>query len=87
VLAPVVVRDAQGHAIGTLQKEDFQLFDKGKLKPITKFSVEKAEAPPALPDASIETDAKGNPQARPRPGPPRSRSPGNLSCGSSTMFI
>jgi VWFA-related protein len=65
VLVPVVVRDAQGRAIGTLQKEDFQLFDKGKLQPITRFSVEKAEAPPALPNTSIETDANGNPQARP----------------------
>ncbi len=64
VLVPVVVRDAQGRAIGTLQKEDFQLFDKGKLQPITKFSVEKAEAPPALPDTSIETDANGNPRAK-----------------------
>jgi hypothetical protein len=42
VVVPVVVRDKQGHAIGNLKKEDFQLFDKGRAQVITRFLIEKA---------------------------------------------
>ncbi|MGA8028965.1 MAG: VWA domain-containing protein [Bryobacteraceae bacterium] len=47
VLVPVVVRDRQGHAVGNLRREDFQLFDKGKAQVISKFSLEKSGGPPA----------------------------------------
>jgi hypothetical protein len=43
-----VVLDAQGHAVGNLKKEDFQLFDDGKPQIISKFAVEKAETQPAI---------------------------------------
>jgi len=40
VLVPVVVRDAQGRAIGNLTKDDFELFDRGHAQVIRQFSME-----------------------------------------------
>ena len=48
VLVPVVMRDSKGVAIGTLTKDDFQLFDKGKVQFISKFSVEKSGSKPKV---------------------------------------
>ncbi len=39
----VVVRDANGHPVENLKQEDFELFDQGKLQPISLFSVETRE--------------------------------------------
>jgi VWFA-related protein len=67
VQVPVVVRDKQGHAIGTLHKEDFQLFDRGKPQLITRFVVEKAGTPsiPAVKatngDLTDQTEAEAAP--------------------------
>lgn len=42
ISVPVVVRDAVGRVVGNLKKEDFEVFDKGKLQTITKFSIEES---------------------------------------------
>jgi VWFA-related protein len=52
----VVVRDAQGRAMGNLKQEDFQLLDNGKPQVISRFAMEQAGTKPAIrQDAAPET--------------------------------
>ena len=44
VLVPIVVRDKEGQSISDLKKEDFQVFDSGKLRAVSGFTVENRGA-------------------------------------------
>jgi VWFA-related protein len=66
VRVPVVIRDKQGHAVGGLKKEDFQLADHGKPQYISQFSLEGGAVakPAAKPEAPLEMpgDAAASPK-------------------------
>jgi VWFA-related protein len=64
VLVPVVVRDKQGRAVGDLKKEDFQLFDNDKPRPVSAFTVEKRGVAETNAGASAQSGAQPQAQRR-----------------------
>ena len=58
LLVPVVVRDRQGHIINDLKQEDFQVFDNNKVRPVSRFTVERrgATVPAQAPPPTAETN-------------------------------
>src|SRR5580704_4880243 len=59
VNVPVVVRDKKGREIGNLQSGNFQLYDRGKLQEISKFTVEKTSERTAALIAHLNDSADG----------------------------
>ena len=59
VVVPTLVRDRHGQEVGDLKKEDFQIFDNGKLQAISGFTIQKrprnesgSHAKPSVPGAT-----------------------------------
>ena len=71
VLVPVVVRDAQHHAVGNLRKEDFQVFDKDKPKVISGFAVEKRNVAESNTESGNPAPADPNAARQTSTAPPR----------------
>jgi len=61
VLVRVVVRDAHGRAMGTLKRDDFQLFDNKKPQAITSFALEQPGSQVAREEKTSETEASKAP--------------------------
>jgi VWFA-related protein len=55
----VVVRDGKGKAVDNLRKEDFLLYDQGKLQPISTFAVETRESRRAKTEEATKTQVVG----------------------------
>ena len=67
LLVPVVVRDGHGRIVGDLNKQDFEVFDNDKPRPISAFTVERHATPEMATTAGQQPAAHADaaPQAQP----------------------
>jgi VWFA-related protein len=67
VLVPVVVRDAHGHPVDNLSRDDFQVFDNGKPQTITGFTVVKRDSENSAVNSSAPGSGVNDGSAVPQP--------------------
>jgi len=77
VLVPVVVRDKQGRPIADLKREDFEVVDNGKPRPVSAFNVEQRG--PA--EQHVDTGTAPSPASNATPYP------NFRSCGGKFLFF
>jgi VWFA-related protein len=61
VLVPVVVRDKEGHIVSDLKREDFQLLDDDKPRPLSGFLVERNAVAGSIAAAGSEVNHQPSP--------------------------
>lgn len=64
----VVVRDAKGHPVSNLRREDFQVFEDGKLQEISHFSIETPASVSQTFVRQEKTDGGPDPDTKPAAG-------------------
>ena len=69
VTVPVTVRDRQGRSVGSLKREDFQLFDNGRIQVISRFSAERSSS--SVPAVETAETRESLPAAARAPAPER----------------
>lgn len=67
VLVPVVVRDASGHAVTDLTRDDFEVYDKGKRQKISDFTVEMQEGLTSRTPSNVPNQASPKSPVAPLP--------------------
>ncbi len=72
LLIPTVVRDKQGRAVGKLTQSDFTVYDQGKVRPITGFTMVKSASTRMGPNVS-EPGATVVPEASANSSPAQNR--------------
>ncbi len=66
VVVRVVVRDAHGQPLGTLTKDDFEVFDNDKLQTLTGFTLKKRDSSTAAKAGTVAEAAAAAPRTHSR---------------------